>query len=138
MGCCCAPMSARPDDPSVKLYAPVTQAIAHIRSNTPVYYSYGPGLAYVSEGLFVYKSRWQGRISFYLKDVQKISLERAFRGKGYYYLPCYCCPCTGCPDGIVDVRGTVDGVDVHVGFAMPNAEEFVERLQAQIGNLIQS
>ncbi len=60
-------------------------------------------------------------------------MERAFRDKYTYKRPCYCCPCAWCPDGIVDIRGTLEGVDYHIGLAMPNAQEFLEQLQARIG-----
>ena len=62
-----------------------------------------------------------------------MSLETAFRDKYTYQRPCYSCTCEGCPDGIADIRGSLEGVDFHVGLAMPNAEEFVEQLQARIG-----
>ncbi len=51
-----------------------------------------------------------------------------------YHRPCYCCTCRGCPDGIVDIRATVGGVGLHVGLSMPNAEEFVEKLQPYVWN----
>ena len=49
-----------------------------------------------------------------------------------YFLPCYCCTCEGCPDGIVDIRGRLNDVDFHVGLAVPDAEEFVDQLKARV------
>jgi len=34
---------------------------------------------------------------------------------------------------MADIRGTANGVQVHIGLAMANAAEFVEQLQARTG-----
>lgn len=143
MGCCCgAPLSARPEDPSIVVYAPASQMIA-TRSDSPyVSLGAGRGLASVKGDLLNYTDHW-GRsvINVYLKDIHKVSVERAFRDRNRYQLPCYCCPCAGCPDGIVDLRGTTSpgpaggglhGLEFHIGLAMPGAEEFAEKLKAEI------
>ena len=129
MGNCCAPASYTPDDPSVKIYA-VVRGVVLKRAGKLVTYEYGQGVAHVKDGVFIYRSNFRNqRLSLYMKDIQKISLERVFRDRGVYTQPCYCCTCTGCPDGIVDIGGTVNGEEVHIGLIMANAEEFAEQLQ---------
>ena len=96
-------------------------------------YQYRQGTAYVKDGIFVYKAAGRGQLSLHMKDIQTVTLERAFRDRGTYSQPCYCCTCTGCPDGMADIRGTANGVQVHIGLAMVNAAEFVVQMQARIG-----
>ena len=135
MGNCCAPASYTPDDPSVKTFAVVNRVVLK-RAGKLVTYEYGQGVVYVKDGVFIYNNisncfRNQIRLSLYKKEIQNISLERAFRDRGIYTQPCYCCTCTGCPDGIVDMRGTANGEEVHIGLIMANAEEFAEQLQGE-------
>lgn len=134
MGNCCAPASYTPDDPSVKTFAVVKGVVLKIAGKLATY-EYGQGVVYVKDGVFIYKSHndcfRNQRLSLYMKEIQNISLERVFRDRGIYTQPCYCCTCTGCPDGIVDMRGTANGKEVHIGLIMANAEEFTEKLQGE-------
>ena len=134
MGNCCAPASYTPDDPSVKTFAIVKGVVLKIAGKLATY-EYGQGVVYVKDGVFIYKSHndcfRNQRLSLYMKEIQNISLERVFRDRGIYTQPCYCCTCTGCPDGIVDMRGTANGKEVHIGLIMANAEEFTEKLQGE-------
>lgn len=134
MGNCCAPASYTPDDPSVKTFAVVKRVVLKIAGKLATY-EYGQGVVYVKDGVFIYNSHnscfRNQRLSLYMKEIQNISLERVFRDRGIYTQPCYCCTCTGCPDGIVDMRGTANGKEVHIGLIMANAEEFTEQLQGE-------
>lgn len=134
MGNCCAPASYTPDDPSVKTFAVVKGVVLKIAGKLATY-EYGQGVVYVKDGVFIYKSHndcfRNQRLSLYMKEIQNISLERVFRDRGIYTQPCYCCTCTGCPDGIVDMRGTANGKEVHIGLIMANAEEFTVKLQGE-------
>ena len=134
MGNCCAPASYTPDDPSVKTFAVVKRVVLKIAGKLATY-EYGQGVVYVKDGVFIYKSHndcfRNQRLSLYMKEIQNISLERVFRDRGIYTQPCYCCTCTGCPDGIVDMRGTANGKEVHIGLIMANAEEFTVKLQGE-------
>ena len=131
MGCCFY-VPPVPDDPSIEVCAPVTEVIVK-KADSLLTYNYGHGTVYVKGGIFIYKGRFRGQLSLYTKDIQTVTLERAFRDRGTYSRPCYCCTCTGCPDGMADIRGTANGVQVHIGLAMANAAEFVEQLQARTG-----
>lgn len=140
MGCCLAPVSARPGDPSIVVYGAASRMLTR-RSDMPfTTFQAGRGLASVKGDLLDYIDGWgRRRMGVYLKDIQKVSVERAFVDRGLYMLPCYCCTCTGCPDGIVDIRGTMteagggpQGMEFHIGIEMPGAEEFADKLNAEI------
>ena len=131
MGCCFY-VPPVPDDPSIEVCAPVTEVIVK-KADSLLTYNYGHGTVYIKGGIFIYKGRFRGQLSLYTKDIQTVTLERAFRDRGTYSRPCYCCTCTGCPDGMADIRATANGVQVHIGLAMANAAEFVEQLQARTG-----
>lgn len=131
-------MSARPEDPSVVVYAPASQLIAVRSDRSYVTMRAGSGLVSVKGNLLNYTDYW-GRsvMNIYLKDIQAVSVKRAFVDGPRIQYPCYC-PCVGCPDGVVDIRATMSpeatsrGVEFHVGLAMPSAEEFAEKLNAEI------
>ena len=51
-----------------------------------------------------------------------MSVKTAYACTGIYVRPCTCCPCDGCPNGVLNIttkggRGTADH-DVRVGIAM--------------------
>ena len=148
MGCCLAPMDRRPEDPSVVVYAPVQQLVLPQRPisyyNGSTYQRAPPtsGLAYVDQDIFRYKDN-SGKELFnvYVKDIQSVSVQSAYSDGGRYMMPCTCCPCAGCPDGVLDIRGriTQDGItasrigeEFHIGLAMPDPEGFMEKLNAEI------
>ena len=131
MGGCCAPMSSRPSDPSIVIYAPATQLCVGRYRN-------GSGLISVKQNLLNYTDYWGNEcVNIYLKDIYSLSVKNAYADSGSYTMPCICCPCAGCPDGVLDIRArftnqTGQVVDVHIGVAMPNPEEFMEKLNAEI------
>ena len=63
-----------------------------------------------------------------------MSVETAYVDTGIYVRPCSCCPCAGCPDGVLNITAKGDGgtTDVHIGIAMPNPQEFLDKLNAEI------
>ena len=69
-----------------------------------------------------------------------MSVQTAYRDRGSHIRPCLCCPCAGCPDGVLDIRGTMTqggvpamiGKEFHIGLAMPDPEDFMEKLKAEI------
>ena len=131
MGACCAPMSSRPSDASVVIYAPASKLfVGRYRGSS--------GLISVKQNLLNYTDYWgTDRVNIYLKDIYSLSVKNAYTDSGSYTMPCVCCPCAGCPDGVLDVRAkltkqTGQVVDVHIGVAMPNPEEFMEKLNAEI------
>ena len=134
MGCFLAPMDRRPEDASVVVYAPVTQLFVGR-------YKCTSGLAYVEQDLFRYTDYWGRKIvNVYVKDIQSVSVQTAYRDRGSHIRPCLCCPCAGCPDGVLDIRGTMTqggvpamiGKEFHIGLAMPDPEDFMEKLKAEI------
>ena len=122
-------MSARPKDPSVTVYAPVARL--HVGR-----YEYGSGLVSVRHDRLNYTDTC-GRqlVNVYLRDIQNMSVEAAYVDtQGNYVIPCYCCPCAGCPDGMLNITAKGDGgtTDVHIGIAMPDSQEFLDKLNAEI------
>lgn len=128
-------MSARPSDPSIVVYAPGFNCIVK-RADRRVVYQYSQGLAYVDKDVFCWSTSVFGKdvvgIRVPVSSIQSVTLEGAFVDTNVYHLPCYYCTCYGCPDGMVDVKGTIDGVQFHAGIAMPDAQDFVDRLNAEI------
>ena len=128
-------MSIRPSDPSIVIYAPATDLyVGRYRGRTSI----GCGFIIVRQNLLNYTDfRGTDRVNIYLKDIYSLSVKNAYADSGSYTMPCICCPCAGCPDGVLDVRAkltkqTGQVVDVHIGVAMPNPEEFMEKLNAEI------
>ena len=124
-------MSARPKDPSVTVYAPVARL--HVGR-----YEYGSGLVSVRHDRLNYTDTC-GRqlVNVSLRDIQNMSVKTAYVDTGIYVRPCSCCPCAGCPDGVLNItaKGGGGGIadhDVHIGIAMPNPQEFLEKLNAEI------
>ena len=103
MGCCLAPMNRRPEDPSIVVYAPVTQLFSG-----PIF-TIGPGLAYVEQDIFLYTDNWGRKIvNVNVKDIQSMSVKNAYVDSGSLIIPNSCgCSCAGCPDGVLDIRGKI-------------------------------
>ena len=136
MGCCLAqcvaPMDSCPEDPSVEVYAPVSQLYVGR-------YTYSSGLAYVERDIFRYCDTWGREIfNVNVKYIECVSVQHDYWGDGGYIKPCSCCPLSGCPDGVLDIRGTIItdqemmGIEFHFGLAMPDPEDFMEKLNAEI------
>lgn len=133
-----APLNARPDDPSVTLYAPASTCVL-----TKSWYetlSYGYGLVYIKGDQLFYDplnflTRGQ-QLSFMLKDVTSATVERdaAHDISGLGTCPCYCCPCRGCPDGTVHIAMNQPEMnkEEHLYMQMPNSQDFVDRFNQHI------
>ena len=133
MGCFLAPMNRRPEDPSIVVYAPVTQLFSGKST-------IGPGLAYVEQDMIRYTDNWGRKIvNVNVKDIdiQSMSVQNAYVDSGTCTMPLSCFSCAGCPDGVLDIRGTITkelGVrqEFHIGLAMPDPEDFMEKLNSEI------
>lgn len=141
-------MSARPNDPSVTLYAPVSSfdvsTSRHGSSVISYRVNYGYGLIYVKEGSLIFESRnfvTRGtEFSALLSCVTEVSaLTDTMAGFGEFSLaqggyPCFCCPCRGCPDGRVQAIVSHPGENDHrLYMLMPNSEDFADKLNRLIG-----
>ena len=149
-------MNRRPEDPSIVVYAPVTRLFIGR-------FAVGPGLAYVEQDIFRYTdNRGRKIVNVNVKDLQSMSVQNAYVDSGGYSMPCSCCSCAGCPDGVLDIRGTITqegdqivwyrapfakvdpwhepsqpvqamtGQEFHIGLAMPDPEDFMEKLNSEI------
>ena len=141
------PMNARPDDPSATLYAPASTCVITNYYNGVVShaaFSYGYGLIYVKGDQLFYDplnflTRGQ-QLTFKLSHVTGVSVEKDAINDMCVLgtCPCYTCPCRGCPDGTVHITISQPAISLeeHLYMQMPNSQEFVDRLNCQLGQQV--
>ena len=101
-------------------------------------YRFVSGLISVKQNLLNYTDYWgMERVNIYLKDIYSLFVTNTYKDTCINAMPFSCCPCAGCPDGVLDIRAkfthqTGQVVGVHIGVFMPNPEEFMEKLNAEI------
>ena len=142
-----APMNARPEDPSATLYAPASTCVNVLTKyddgivESREAYTYGYGLIYVKGDKLFYDPRnflTRGqRLSFLLRDITSVSVERDAVNDiyGLGTCPCYSCPCRGCPDGTVHIAMSQAKMnqEENLYMQMPNSQDFVDRFNQQLG-----
>ena len=126
---CFTPMSI-PDNIGVDVIAAVAGGpVCVIRDGTLICKSGANGTLFLSRTHLVYftAGAFGGKIiDFPVQLIQECKQVSVFRDKRVYMKPCSCC--SGCPDGFVDLTLTVEGAHYHVGVAVVDSEEFVDKI----------
>ena len=137
-------MNARPDDPSVTLYAPTNTCVLTRYHDDIVRlheaFTYGYGLIYVKGDKLFYDPRnflTRGqRSTFPLRNVTSVSVERDAVNDvcALGTCPCYSCPCRGCPDGTVHIAMSQPELnqEEHLYMQMPNSQNFVDKFNQHL------